>query len=164
MGVYHEPRVPQGSPTTGEKDVWLEGGEIKFGHWDGSGWVVDSAIAGGSESSTTIGTGEWHVVGATGEPDFQNGFYGYPSLQFRNNGGYLEIAGEAYADESGHCALTIFTLPVGFRPASDYLVPWKGTTYNHWTVYANGDVKVTGTLITFPECFFPNWDSNRVPI
>jgi len=165
MGTYYEPRVPQGAPTDGERDVWLENGKIKFGYYDATSgnWIVDSELSGGTASDVTIG--DWHVVGDTGEPAFKTGFYGYPALQFRERNGYLEIAGEAYADVAEHCALVIFTLPEGFRPASDYPVNFKDwSAYNHWTVYANGDVKVTGTFITYPECFFPRWNSTIVPL
>jgi len=44
MGTYNEPRPPSGAPTDGEHDVWLDGGTIKWGHWNAatSAWVVDA--------------------------------------------------------------------------------------------------------------------------
>lgn len=68
MGWYHEPRVPQGEPALNEKDVWLEGGAIRFGHWDGSAWVVDRTIdeTGGDSSwsgspvDLLIAAEDWH--------------------------------------------------------------------------------------------------------
>lgn len=46
MGRYKEGRAPQGAPTDGERDVWFDGGEVKFGHYVSASdtWVVDRAI------------------------------------------------------------------------------------------------------------------------
>ena len=46
MGTYHEYRAPQGEPADGERDVWLEDGEVKFGHYVSSvdTWVVDRTL------------------------------------------------------------------------------------------------------------------------
>ena len=62
MGWYHEPRVPQGEPAVNEKDVWLEDGVIKLGHWDGSAWVVEATV-----DSTGL-LGEKGATGDEGPP------------------------------------------------------------------------------------------------
>ena len=158
MGVYHEPRVPQGSPTTGEKDVWLEGGEIKFGHWDGSDWVVDRTI-GSVEDSGTIDNGtdllaaeDWHLVGNTGEAQFNAGWTNTSSLnpmKYRLlTTGAVEVRGEVVCDSSANP--DIMTMPTGYRPAENYTSTsgptsqFYNTPASEWVdyfvdVYSNGE-------------------------
>ena len=59
MSTYHEYRAPQGEPAAGEKDVWLDGGSVIWGHWDGSAWVVDAT----ADAAGLVG-----VQGPDGEP------------------------------------------------------------------------------------------------
>ena len=61
MGTYHEYRAPQGEPADGEHDVWLDSGEVIWGHWDAttSAWVVDAT----ADSSGLVG-----VQGPDGDP------------------------------------------------------------------------------------------------
>lgn len=59
MGVYHEPRVPQGAPAVDEHDVWLDNGSVIWGHWNGTAWVVDAT----ADASGLVG-----VQGPDGDP------------------------------------------------------------------------------------------------
>jgi hypothetical protein len=162
MGRYKEGRAPSGNPTDGERDVWFAAGEVKFGHYVSASdtWIVDSAISGGE--------GDWHVVGASGEPAFQNGFTAVPELKFRNSYGKLEIGGEAAPDSYEHASMTVFTLPEGFRPASTVIV--KNLNYtgeysaDRWTVTPDGQLKADLNA-SFPGvCDFPGWDGNAISI
>jgi hypothetical protein len=76
----------------------------------------------GQSAAATIEA--YHLVGATGEPAFQNGWVNYdPSftpLSFRKDpAGQVAIRGMV---KSGSIPATIFTLPTGYRP------PGSGTT------------------------------------
>lgn len=67
----------------------------------------------------SYGRGEdWHYVGATDEPAFQNSWAnasGLPKLAFRlREAGVVDIQGTV---KSG-TAVTVFTLPEGYRPSS----------------------------------------------
>jgi len=46
MGRYKEGRAPSGNPTNGERDVWFDAGEVKFGHYVSASdtWVVDNSL------------------------------------------------------------------------------------------------------------------------
>lgn len=94
------------------------------------------ASGGGGGSGVTVDD-EWHYIGDTGEPAFENGFMGIVSPYtpgFRKVGDYIEIAG-LYL---GAANTTIFTLPVGYRP-SDTCVAFGVVV----------DVSVGGTINMF---------------
>jgi hypothetical protein len=62
---------------------------------------------------------QWHYIGDSGEPAFENGFIGITNSGlfkpgFRKVGDYLEIVGLFV----GAASTTMFTLPVGFRPVT----------------------------------------------
>ena len=152
MGTYHEPRVPQGSPTTGEKDVWFESGDIRFGHWDGSAWVVDKVI--NSEVDTPApdyGTDElaaedWHY------PDPQVEYiYGWESddpinkLRYRSltNGG-VELRGQSVNTGSGY---TIMAPTAGHRPSAQRVVAASSKCIR-WDRYANAWLNTEVTINT----------------
>lgn len=72
------------------------------------------------ESSFTQ-AGKWHVVGATGEPAFTNSWahYGSPYAKaafLKDVSGYVQFVGVIQTGAVGSAA---FTLPPGFRPATD---------------------------------------------
>lgn len=79
------------------------------------------ATGGGGGGTDSFATpGDWHYIGETGEPAFENSFTafssispGYSKAGFRKVGDYLEIVG-LYI---GSASTTMFTLPVGFRPS-----------------------------------------------
>ena len=93
---------------------------------------------------------DWHNVGGTGEPAFQNSwntFSGQMKLSFRlRSGGVVDIAG--YAVTGGTAGSTVFTLPTGYRPSTQVNFPIVGVstgTYNAalLTVDTTGDVHPT---------------------
>lgn len=67
----------------------------------------------------------WHVVGATGEPAFQNSWVNfggtYPVAAYRKDpNGMVEIKGTV---KSGTISNAIFTLPAGYRPLEERYYP-----------------------------------------
>lgn len=76
----------------------------------------------------------WHIVGAAGEPAFQNSWVNfgapYGSMRFRKYpDGRVRIAGCCKTGATGTVA---FTLPVGYRPASSLIIvidAYNGTGY-----------------------------------
>ncbi len=70
---YHEARAPQGNPSDGERDVWFDNGEIKFGHYDitlptnGNRWVVDRIEKWDGDEYPDYTT--WTPVGAYGSSE-----------------------------------------------------------------------------------------------
>ena len=139
MGVYHEPRVPQGAPVTGEKDVWLEGGEIKFGHWDGAAWVVDRIIGAVEEVDDNplvdIGTDAlaaeaWKEVlpfttnmetetnGYFEEAGWTNYSSANPVRYRRLTNGRVELRGEIVS--TGATGSAIVLLPQAYKPQYQY--------------------------------------------
>lgn len=89
-------------------------------------------------------SGEWHLVGATGEPAFQNGWY-YAGSGFATVGYMKEtlndIVLKGYVRNVTPAHGAIFTLPVGYRPA-EVMVFTSVTQYGSATIYiqTNGDV------------------------
>lgn len=73
----------------------------------------------------------WHVVGAAGEPAFQNSWAnvaGEPAAKYRKTpDGRVNLVGSV---RSGSVATAIFTLPAGYRPPETLLIPvlnWNGS-------------------------------------
>jgi len=79
----------------------------------------------------------WHEVGASGEPTFENGWAvtssSVRSLRFRKDAmGYVHIEGLASATNATD--ITIFTLPVGYRPSKQLYfagAAWNGSNHTH---------------------------------
>jgi hypothetical protein len=108
----------------------------------------------GAPGATSTGVIDpWHVVGAAGEPAFQNGWgnqAGYDAVAFRKDPfGRVWIRG---AVSGGATGTTIFTLPAGYRPvAADYHVTLgdSGAAGNYIYISTAGLVQGTragGTL------------------
>jgi hypothetical protein len=82
--------------------------------------VTSPKIADGAVTTSKIAVESWHIVGAAGEPAFQNAWanngatYGEPNTRFRKVGGLVEVQLMA---RGGAVGATIFTLPVGYRPS-----------------------------------------------
>lgn len=78
-------------------------------------WVVAQSNAGSNAFSTWINS-TWHVVGATGEPAFQNSWtFNTNNVKFKiDASGFVCFEGIATGGASG---TTVFTLPVAYRPA-----------------------------------------------
>jgi hypothetical protein len=76
--------------------------------------------AAGTNTLSSVTMDVWHTVGAAGEPAFQNGWVNYDApggrdIRFRKYpDGRVALTGVA---KSGTAGLTLFTLPVGYRPA-----------------------------------------------
>ncbi|MFZ4707895.1 MAG: hypothetical protein ACOYMF_17980 [Bacteroidales bacterium] len=87
---------------------------------------------------------EWHLVGETGEPDFQNGWYyagsGFATVAFMKET-LNDIVLKGYARNVSPDHGAIFTLPAGYRPA-EVMVFTSVTQYGSVTIYiqTNGDV------------------------
>lgn len=84
---------------------------------------------------------DWHVIGAAGEPAFQNGWVnngGYgPAAFWRDSAGIVRLRGLVV---SGTLA-TIFTLPAGYRPAYRLLIGnHAGGAEGRLDILTSGDV------------------------
>jgi hypothetical protein len=80
----------------------------------------------------------FHIVGAAGEPPFQNGWTnfgrGYSQAGFFKDGlGFVHLKGALSATTNG---LTVFTLPLGYRPAENLAGP------GGWNILQDGQVLV----------------------
>jgi hypothetical protein len=88
-----------------------------------------------------------HVVGATGEPPFQNAWVNFGGTWskagfFKDGLGFVHLKGTLTATNNG---TTAFTLPVGYRPAEDLFLPvgGSGTTAGLGVqLRQNGDIEV----------------------
>lgn len=63
----------------------------------------------------------WHVVGTSGEPAFQNGWVQYPHgsydrVRYRKTSAGIVLCEGLVVAGASSAGLTIFTLPVGYRP------------------------------------------------
>lgn len=103
--------------------------------WTGSGWAIIF------QALNTTWPG-WTVIGAAGAPAFQNGWvsYGAPfGAQFTKINGIVYMQGLV---KNGTVAATIFTLPVGYRPATQQLI----TTQTNPNTIARLDLTPDGAL------------------
>ena len=103
----------------------------------------------------SYGRGEdWHIVGAVGEPAFQNSWTaesGYMTPGFRiREAGVVDIYGKFKSGSSGTVA---FTLPVGYRPNADVLIVGDS---GYLAIGSNGNVTVltSGTKLIVSGQFF----------
>lgn len=90
-----------------------------------------------------------HLVGAPGEPAFQNSWTNFgganPAAAFRKYpDGTVRIRGMVKTGASG---TTVFTLPVGYRPLTDHaVVTLAATASGYLTVFTNGTVVLNNYL------------------
>lgn len=89
---------------------------------------------------------DWHYVGATDEPAFENGWTNLvstPAIAFRiRQEGIVDLVGIG----SGGNAETIYTLPEGYRPTSmamPAILAQDGTDYIGAVLFVEADGKVT---------------------
>jgi hypothetical protein len=85
------------------------------------------ALAGNYPNPTFAPIEAWHEIGATGEPTFQHGWrnFGAPwsSMAFaKDSAGFVHLKGTIDGGTFG-IGVTIFTLPVGYRPAQILFLP-----------------------------------------
>ena len=121
-------------------------------------WTFSGADVTPVNRPAMIRADDWHTVdvpgGTTGEPQFQNGwknFSGYyQGMRFlKDDFGFVSYEGLITAG----IANTVFTFPVGYRPALEVFNPcvhWNGTTRNAASanIAAYGDLVVTQSLGT----------------
>lgn len=88
----------------------------------------------------------WHNVGATSEPAFQNSWVnnggGFAAASFMKDYiGFVHLRGVV---KSGTAGSVVFSLPAGYRPSSTELfIVDANDAVGRITVFASGDVQVT---------------------
>jgi len=101
----------------------------------------DHIVLGAIAQDTT-----WHVVGAAGEPAYQNSWVAFDGTRFaefrKDAAGFVHLQGLV---KNGSVNLPIFTLPVGYRPDQQLLinVPAAATLYARMDIGSTGGVQVT---------------------
>jgi len=89
---------------------------------------------------------DWHEVGATGEPAFQNSWVNFGSPYttaafYKDSFNRIHLKGVV---KSGTVDTTIFTLPVGYRPAKEGIFSANGGGITHVRL----DISTTGGVGT----------------
>jgi len=92
----------------------------------------------GTSSTNPANTETWHYVGTSGQPGFGSGWSnygtGFASLAFRLlPTGNVEIRGKV---APGSANSTMFTLPTGYRPATEQQLPYAVTNLSTTTTAA----------------------------
>ena len=87
---------------------------------------------------------DWHYVGATGEPAFQNSWTNvggsYQTCRFgKLPNGELWIEGRI---TGGAMDTVAFTLPEGYRSSGQMIFNTASATSGYVEIYTNGDVKI----------------------
>lgn len=108
----------------------------------------------------TVDTDDWHEVGASGEPTFQNSWVNnggsWATAAFRRYGdGMVEIKGLVKSGTIG--TVSVFTLPTGFRPALGlHFAAISNNAIGTLQVLADGSVMaVAGSNVWFSlQCTF----------
>lgn len=95
---------------TGQTVMWIQR--------PGSPLVVGPVPIMGADPADPESLEPWHVIGAAGEPAFQNSWvwFGAPKTVpafYKQNDGWVRLKGLV---KSGTTTATIFTLPAGYRP------------------------------------------------
>jgi hypothetical protein len=128
-------QLKQGAVTGAKiKNEAVTGGKIKKGTLTGTqinastlGTVPSASHALGADTATTANSASSlvapepvHVVGASGEPLFENGFAAQSTEEhvsfFKDHECIVHLAGEIH----GPSGTTAFTLPPGYRPSDEY--------------------------------------------
>jgi hypothetical protein len=117
--------------------------------------VPDAAKLGGQPASAFAKGGaiEQRIVGASGQPAFENSWF--PSVGFgapafgKDPFGFVHLEGAA--QHTGGSTTTIFTLPAGYRPASDtdFAVGVFGPAAGVLSIEPDGTLSVVGGATTF---------------
>lgn len=107
-------------------------------------FVATNASSAGT--AVTVTQEGWHVVGAAGEPAFQNGYSNLSGVDFRpasfkkDPSGKVMIRGAIKKVDAG-TQVTIFTLPPGYRPTKQEILACDcGSGHARVDVLINGNV------------------------
>ncbi len=96
-----------------------------------------------------------HAVGAPGEPPFQNGWANFsdtilsPLTYYKDRLGVVHVQGDLKHDNTNGCGSIITTLPVGYRPVTEFGLPVirqdsaGGMEVHRVNVEANGSLFLT---------------------
>lgn len=97
-------------------------------------------------SSVVFHNEKWNVVGASGQPAFQNSWnFNTNNVRFKKDkSGFLVMDGVAFGGSTG---TVVFTLPVGYRPATSKRFYGASNAVDTSQVYiaTNGDVSISYT-------------------
>ena len=97
------------------------------------------------------GFGPWHIIGDPGEPAFQNNWElsTTESAQFvKDDYGLVHVKFGMTSRYDGGSGGTVFTLPVGFRPAiRTSLLAMVGTSVAFPTLFGRIDITTGGAVI-----------------
>jgi hypothetical protein len=144
-------------------DGSLTGAEIADGSLTGAK-VADGSLTGKQVDASTLGVvpvaeranslpppESWHVVGAPGEPQFENGWEDFPSSAqfedvafYKDHEGVVHLKGRAVGGSSHR----YFTLPPGFRPAPDKII--FPVVSCECSSSSEGTLNISGTSSTDP--------------
>jgi len=164
--------VPDGAITTGKlADASVSNAKIALGAVDGSkiaassvsadkimdGAVSMAKVADGAITAAKIGAQEaWHLVGASGQPAFANGWnnYGaYPLSFMKDSLGFVHIQGFV---SDGTDRQACFVLPVGYRIGGSEL-RFSAVSWDAWA-----QVQVTSAGAVIPRGGSNGWYSISV--
>jgi hypothetical protein len=107
-----------------------------------------------------VGSEPFHLVGAAGEPAFQNGWANDGTFStagfFKDSLGVVHLKGTLNVGPSG---LTAFTLPEGYRPAESLVTPIAGSgpSAAYLRILSDGQlqpVHVAGAAVAFDGLSF----------
>jgi len=107
--------------------------------------LFDTTVGSGNITSPTFDE-TWHIIGAAGEPSFQNAWgnfgSGYPNAAFRIDGyGFVHLSGMI---SGGTLPNAAFTLPVGYRPSARVLLSTgSNNAWGRCDILATGEVQPT---------------------
>ena len=115
--------------------------------------VADSAALGGRPASAyaTVESEPFRIVGAPGEPPFQNGWENNnvagnaPVAFYKDPIGVVHLQGDAENTATGQS--TVFTLPPGYRPSAQLLFSFSDDTV---LVHDDGSVRANCSGGCFP--------------
>jgi hypothetical protein len=121
----------------------------------------------GTQATLNITMDTWHLVGAAGEPAFQNSWVNYSGTQvaqFRKfPDGKVKLSGYV---KSGASGTTIFTLPVGYRPPDQVgVASYVSGGASLLTVNPDGTVQITqntGVVTTLTSLDAMEFDTESV--
>lgn len=127
-------------------------------YFDIAGWSsAGSAMSGANNSdaffsaelvaaSVGVAPEPWHMVGATGEPAFKNGWANYASASYAKAGFFKDPHGIVHllglvSGGTANAGAAMFTLPAGYRPAIELiLATGSNSVYGRVDIVPNGDV------------------------